>query len=267
MSIDDRIRRALQQAIPANPPPDPDALTDELIRRAAGKGPSGTGGAGRAALWIAAVAIVGGLIGGFIGLSGLLDSETEATSAPTVVATTTPVATSTTARPPTTSEAAQTTITTTAPTTTATPPTTAAPTTTAAPATTVTTPAADTTPPSITKQVASPSQIWELDTEGISCGSNPRQSTVTAQVTDDRGVASVTVSWQFQSGTPGSAAMQPSPTALGSYRGTFGPFPYLTVADNGFELVTLTIRAVDNTGNAATAQVDVTVISTATCFI
>ena len=107
-----------------------------------------------------------------------------------------------------------------------------------------------------------PDEIWELDTDAISCGAQPREATVTAQVADDRGIASVTLSWTFAGGASGSKPM----TGAGTYSATFGPFPYLTATDNAAEVVNLTITATDTAGNPANAQVQVTVVSTATCF-
>ena len=259
MTFDDRLRRELQKAIPSDPPPDPAALADELIRRASGDGSGGgpgrSGGGWRIVLWLAVLAILGGLIGGAIGFSGLLDSEPEATavtSAPSTTMvleiTTTTVATTTTSAPVETTTSGE------APTSTA---TTAAPATTPPPAA-----ASDTTPPVISQLSVAPDPIWELDTEGIPCGTYPRQATVSSQVSDDRGVATVTLSWAFPGGPNGSTAMSGS----GTYSATFGPFPYLTVTDSGSEPATLTITATDGAGNSAVVLDGITVFSTATCF-
>ena len=75
MNLDDRLRKELQKAIPSDPPPDPGALADELIRRASSGGGSGRGW--RITLWMATAAILGGSIGGALGLSGFFDSEPE----------------------------------------------------------------------------------------------------------------------------------------------------------------------------------------------
>jgi hypothetical protein len=125
-----------------------------------------------------------------------------------------------------------------------------------------TAPRPDTTNPVVNQVAANPDPIWEQDTESISCGANPRESTVTAQVADDRGIQSVTLSWQIPSGGTGSKPM----TGSGTYSAVLGPFPYLTVSDNGFESVTLTITATDTSGNVGLALSDVTLVSTATCF-
>jgi len=246
MNLDDRLRRELQKAIPSDPPPDPGALADELIRRASSGGGGGSGR--RVAVWTAAV-ILGGSIGGALGFSGLFDSKPEAT----VV-----IITSTTTTFP-----ARTTLT--IPTITvpeATVPEVTVPEVTVPEVTVPEVTVPDTSAPTIGQQATSPNPIWELDSEMIPCGTKPREATVTAQVSDDRGVASVTLSWQFQSGAGGSKAMSGS----GTYSATFGPFSYLTVADNVSEPVTLTITAGDAAGNTSAALTEVTVVSTSTCF-
>jgi len=264
MSFDDRLRRELEQAIPSDPPQDPDTIADELIRRAATEPPGhpqSSAGGPSAWLVLLAVAVAGGVIGAILGLFGVLgsDSTPEAT---TVSSSSTPA----TAVPPTSSLPAATS-------TIASPATSAAPVTTGASATTApttapvttaapTTEAPDTTPPAVGQASASPSPIWEEDTEALSCDDEPRASTVVVQAGDDRGVASVTMSWQFQGGSSGSSSM----SGDGTYMGTLGPFPYLTVADGQSEQVTITITATDGAGNTASTSTAVTVMSTGTCF-
>ncbi len=260
MTFDDRLRRELQKAIPSDPPPDPAALADELIRRASGDGigggPGSSGGGWRFVLWLAVLAILGGLIGGALGISGIFDSE-PATTVTTIAVTTTTTTTATSA--PTVITTAPT-VTTAAPVETA---TTAPVTATTAQGTTAPlTPAPDTTPPEVGQLSVAPDLIWELDSEVISCGAEPRQATISAQASDDRGVAAVTLSWAFPGGPNGSKAMSGS----GTYSATFGPFPYLTVTDNSFESVTLTITASDAAGNSAATVGSITVRSTSTCF-
>jgi hypothetical protein len=152
-------------------------------------------------------------------------------------------------RPTTTTEAATTT-------------TAAATTTTSIGTTTTTTTSPDQTPPSISNASAVPSTIWELDFGGIQCGPVDRTADVSAFVTDSGGVASVTLHWEFDNGSPQSKPMAGS----GIYITTFGPFPYGTVDDNTTEAVTLKIRAVDNNGNIATTNLVVSVRSSAQCF-
>jgi len=254
MTFDDRLRRELQKAIPADPPADPGALADELIRRASNGG-AGPGGGGRQiALWIGGAALLGGLIGGALGLTGFFDSEqTEPTVTTVVATTTTTVAATTTTAVPTVTTLAPVVTATTAPTPASTAPATTPPPPTAAP---------DTTPPFVGQLSINADPIWELDTDVISCGTNTRQATVSAQASDERGVASVTLSWSFPGGPNGSTTMSGS----GTYSATFGPFPYLTVTDNSSESATLTITATDTAGNSAATQGSITVVSTSTCF-
>jgi len=255
MTFDDRLRRELQKAIPADPPADPGGLADELIRRASSGG-GGPGGGGRQiALWIGGAAILGGLIGGALGLTGFFDSEQTDPTVVTVVSTTTAPTTTTTAD-------VATSVTTTVATTAAPASTAATTPATEAPATTTATTAPDTTSPVVGQLSIGADPIWELDTEGIPCGAKPRQATIAAQASDDRGIASVTLSWTFPGGPNGSKAMSGS----GTYSATFGPFPYLTVTDNSSEVATLAVTATDAAGNSAAAAGSITVFSTSTCF-
>lgn len=146
--------------------------------------------------------------------------------------------------------------TTTSSTTTEPPPDTTLPTTTEPP---------DTTPPTIKQPSAFPNVIWENDTESLSCPpANPRESTISAIVTDDVGVTSVTASWTI-GGTPMTATMGLSG---GTYSTTFGPFDSPTVTDEDpfLEVVTITITARDAAGNTSTVTRDVTVNSVWQCF-
>ncbi len=250
MTFDDRLRRELQNAIPDDPPIDPDALFDDLMSRASGGGSAGGAGGGglargtRIALWFVMTAILGGLIGVGLNSSGVFDSNPASVTTVATTSTVPPVTTVTTAAVVDTTVPVETSVTT------------------AAPTTTGTTRVPDTTPPTIARESIAPNPIWELDTEALSCGTNPRLATVTAQVIDNGGVASVALSWQFQGGAGGSATMSGSD----GYSGTFGPFPFLTVADNESELVTITITATDFSGNSSTALTDITVVSTSACF-
>ncbi len=140
--------------------------------------------------------------------------------------------------------------------------TTAAPTTTTVPTTTA---PPDTTPPTIKQPSALPNVIWENDTESLSCPpANPRESTVSAIVTDDIGVTSVTASWTI-GGTPMTATMS---LTGGLYSTTFGPFDSPTVTSESpfLEVVTIAITARDSAGNSSSATRDVTVNSVWECF-
>ena len=157
-----------------------------------------------------------------------------------------------------TTEAPDTTATTEAPDTTAT---------TAAPPPTNTTVAADTTAPSISNAAAVPDQIWELDggTFNITCAPpEPRQSTISATVTDSGGVASVTASWSDPLGSH-SQAMSASGN---SYSFTFGPYaPDTWPFDPLDHTVSITVTARDGSGNQSSTTANVTVWSIGECFI
>ena len=123
----------------------------------------------------------------------------------------------------------------------------------------------DTTPPTVKQPSALPNVIWENDTESLSCPpANPRESTVSAIVTDDVGVASVTAAWTI-GGTPMTAPMGLSG---GTYSTTFGPFdsPTVTSEDPFLEVVTITITASDAMGNTSSVTRNVTVNSVWQCF-
>lgn len=111
---------------------------------------------------------------------------------------------------------------------------------------------------------ANPSEIWEEDTQSLSCPPTyERQSLLSATVTDSQsGVASVTAQWVIQ-GSSGSLTLSANGSA---YSGTFGPFPYLTIPDNTDEIVTITIRARDVAGNESKTTVGVHLNSLARCF-
>lgn len=131
------------------------------------------------------------------------------------------------------------------------------------PGTPTTTTAPDTTSPVINQPVASPGDIWENDTNSLTCpASYPRTSQISATVTDNVSVTSVAVSWVI-GGSPTTKAMSRSGN---SYTATFGPFDYLTVPDNTAQAVTITIEAKDAAGNSSKANRIVTVHSTAECF-
>lgn len=142
--------------------------------------------------------------------------------------------------------------------------TTAATTTTTEPATTTT--AGDTTAPSISNASASPPEIWEEDTELISCPpAYPRESTISAFITDGVGVTQVTASWTLPGEPQSTVPMTGGPT----YSATFGPFEGGTVPEvpSYDHDITITIRARDAAGNVSTTTVVVKVWSIASCFI
>jgi len=151
--------------------------------------------------------------------------------------------------------------TTTVPATTTTEPAT---TTTTEPATTTT--AGDTTAPSISNASANPPEIWEEDIENVlTCPpQTPRESVISAFITDAVGVTQVTASWTL----PGESQTTVSMTGGPNYSTTFGPFEGETLpTTQPFDHdVTVTIRARDAAGNVRTATVVVTVWSIWSCF-
>lgn len=136
-------------------------------------------------------------------------------------------------------------------------------TTTPAPVTTTTAP--DVTVPVMEKEAVAPEVIWEQDSESLACPpANPRQATITAIVTDDREPVVVTASWTLPGGSPVVVTMTRSGDV---HSATFGPFPAGTVPeDPASTTVTITITAADAAGNRATAELEVSVTSLATCF-
>jgi hypothetical protein len=132
--------------------------------------------------------------------------------------------------------------------------------------TTSTTTPPDTTPPQISQSSAKPAEIWEEDGLAISCPSGTnRQSTISAVVTDNLGVTSVTASWTDPIGNHNVAL-----SAAGStYTTTFGPYAAGDWDPSGSDqshLVTITITAGDAAGNTSTTTVSVTVWGLGDCF-
>ena len=145
-------------------------------------------------------------------------------------------------------------------------PTASDPTTTTAPGATSTT-APDTTPPTIGSESATPDAIWEQDGLGISClpGTN-RQSTISAIVTDNFVVMSVTASWV----DPNGNQTVPMSSVGSSYTTTFGPYlagEWDPFDDLDSHSVTITITARDAAGNKSSTTVSVTVWEIGDCFI
>lgn len=135
------------------------------------------------------------------------------------------------------------------------PTTTAAPTTAATTTTTAAPPPPDTAGPALSAS-ASPTRIWE-DFPGL-CAGEPKTATISASASDPSGVASITASWTVGGSSP-SVSLMSGPA-------TFGPVAYGTAPAGGERNVTVTIRAVDNVGNATQRTVTITVVSADTCF-
>ena len=134
------------------------------------------------------------------------------------------------------------------------PPATNPPTTTNPPATTPPTTAPDTTAPVLQSASASPTNISAKWNSGSACPAYPTTTTITANVTDDRGVASVSVQY-----TIGANAYNASLSNVGGvWKVTIGPFPSELFADNGSEAtypVDASFTATDTTGNARVSNV------------
>ena len=181
--------------------------------------------------------------------------STTSTTSTTATPPSTTTSTSTTTLPPTTTSTSTTTL----------PPTT---TTTTTSTTTTTTQAPDTTPPNIANGNVTPGQIWEQDGLGISCPANtPRDATITAFVTDNVAVTSVTATWTDPLGNQSVPMTRSGDTytaTIGPYAaGTWDPanlFPY----DHA---VTVTITARDAAGNKKSTTVLITVTEIGQCFI
>jgi hypothetical protein len=117
----------------------------------------------------------------------------------------------------------------------------------------------DTTPPEIASVVSNPKNIYSNN--GICGASTPKTSTVTAAVSDDRGVKSVTMAWRWNGVlfADQNGATSRSMTLSGSnYVAGFGMFGDVQKA--GITLV-LTVTATDFSGNVATKTLNIAVFS------
>ncbi len=189
-------------------------------------------------------------------------TSTTTTTVPPTTSTTTPDSTTTsttTTQPPTTT----TTSTTTSTTTTTVPPTTST--------TTTTTQAPDTIAPAIGNENITPGRIWEQD--GVVSGftltcdpGTPRQATISAFVTDNVGVASVTATWSDPLGNQSAGMTRSGDT----YTTTIGPYAAGTwdpLSNSPYDHpVTVTITARDAAGNETSTTASVTVTEIGQCF-
>ncbi len=114
-------------------------------------------------------------------------------------------------------------------------------------------PAGDTAKPVISNAAVTPGTVYD---PGF-C-TPPKQATLTAHVTDNKGVASVKASWTLK-GTPVTKTM--SPAGGGVYTATFGPIAANTLGGHETVSVAVTITAKDAAGNTTTTTVHVTVTS------
>jgi hypothetical protein len=117
----------------------------------------------------------------------------------------------------------------------------------------------DTTPPEIASVVSTPKNIYSNN--GICGASTPKTSTIAAEVSDDRGVKSVTMAWRWNGVlfADQNGATSRSMTLSGSdYVAEFGKFG--DVQKYGITLV-LTITATDLSGNVAKKTLNIAVFS------
>jgi hypothetical protein len=121
-------------------------------------------------------------------------------------------------------------------------------------------PAPDTTGPSLNVS-RNPTAIWEQNNLPLCIGS-PMQATITANASDPSGVTSVRASWAFANVNEN----KPLGGGPSTWFTTFGPFNYHTVPTLTEQLVTITVRAVDNSGNETVRTTTVLVHSADQCF-
>lgn len=126
------------------------------------------------------------------------------------------------------------------------------------PPTTTTTPP-DTTKPSMPAVSALPNKIWEGSPN--QCSDFDKVALISATVTDaGSGVAGVTASWVIE----GDAPTIPLDRIGNQYSGDFGPFSEGTIQGDD-EIIDITVRAIDNAGNAEQRVVQVRLHSAGTC--
>ncbi len=130
--------------------------------------------------------------------------------------------------------------------------------------TTAAPPPPDTTPPTLANAHGTPGDIWEQDGGGITCLGGPaRTSVVSVNATDDKGVASASMTYTV----PGAGPVTRTMSGSGStWSATFGPVAASTVPDSTAPSVTVTITVKDTSGNSATTTASVSVHSIAECF-
>lgn len=104
-------------------------------------------------------------------------------------------------------------------------------------------------------------ELWEADGGGISCGSFPRTSELTAQVSDPSGVADVRATW-----TAGSYSGDETLAGGDSRTATVGPHPYHSIPSLDDEIVTISVTARDALGNSTVKTIQFRLHSTDLCF-
>jgi hypothetical protein len=126
--------------------------------------------------------------------------------------------------------------------------------------TTTTTASSDTQGPSLALSL-SEVKLWEADGGSIFCGSRPRTSQLRAQVSDPSGVAEVRATWT--AGTYEGDRM----LVGGALRTTtVGPHPYHSLPSQSDEVITVSVNARDERGNATTETIAFRLHSTDLCF-
>jgi RNA polymerase sigma factor (sigma-70 family) len=246
------------------------AIWERIDEARRGMIPARRGGAARYAVVVGTIALVGLASGVAVGYAATHSGDASGTTSPIAIAGETTststslavtsttgvdrVVTSTTSSDGT----SESTVTTIAPVTTTTP----SPTTTLGEEATTAPP--DTDPRVIESVSAAESEIWEEDSQSLSCPpGTPRSTEVSAMVADSgAGVGTVEAEWAIGSAT-GSATMSPSGSV---YSFVFGPYDYPTVPDNASPQIAIVVRATDTAGNETKDSVSVTLHSLATCF-
>jgi hypothetical protein len=104
-------------------------------------------------------------------------------------------------------------------------------------------------------------ELWEADSQVISCGPLPRSAQLAAQVSDPSGVAQVRATWRA-----GSYNGDRILTGGGLRTATIGPHPYASLPSGTDRIVTVTVVARDGAGNTTSRTIDFRLHSTDKCF-
>jgi hypothetical protein len=114
----------------------------------------------------------------------------------------------------------------------------------------------DTTGPSITGLSATEPDVWEENPP--LCGSDPKTSWITAQVTDPAGIDWVELEWSVEGGTgPGSGGTKSMILLDTTASAQVGPFNRNTITSSQAQ-VTIRVTAVDTLDNRRTKQTTIT---------
>lgn len=107
----------------------------------------------------------------------------------------------------------------------------------------------DDSAPEIGAASADPGVIWE---DGPVCDGKPRTASVSAEISDDSGVASATLTWSVGN-DQGEIAMERSGA---TWSATVGPFDEDTIRYTTSEPIVLTVSATDEAGNTSSLRAD-----------